>query len=76
MNDMNRFEYEVIRQKEEADMEWSAITGNWDEISEDPAWDVFANIRSVCMQAGNLEREYLEFLDSHVPADIGSEFDE
>jgi hypothetical protein len=45
----------------------------------DPAWDVFANIRSVCMQNGEAEREYAVFLATHAPLaelDVGCEFDD
>lgn len=77
MNDQDRFFFEVTRQQqEEADMEWSVATGNWDEIAEDPAWDVFINIRKTCMAMGEAEREYLAFLDSQVPMEVGCEFDE
>lgn len=82
MNDQDRYMQEVGRYEFETDLvnlRLAEIAEGLKNADVDPAWDVFANIRSVCMQNGEAEREYAVFLATHAPLaelDVGCEFDD
>lgn len=82
VNDQNRYMQEVGRYEFEADLvnlQLAEIAEGLRNADVDPAWGVFADIRSVCMRNGENEREYAAFLETHVPLaelDVGCEFDD
>lgn len=72
LNDQDRFDYEVTRQE----MEMMDETTAFEQALADPAWDVFINIRKVCMENGAIERYVAAYNDMiEVFENQGCEFD-
>lgn len=79
MNDQNRYMQEVGRYEFELELvnlQLAEIAEGLRNADVDPAWGVFADIRAACMRNGEAEREYAAFLDTHVPLEVGCEFDD